>query len=1001
MLKKFSIRSQFMATPTVAHHLPEAALSAGAKFESVDRPVESKAPAIRLPFDPLRMVDAIYRYRWLSLVAGAALAILLGLFVGMRLTTHHTAGAQLIKLAPQNSLRQSEGGDPYTPHEVTIPNMVAIMWSGPVIDGAAKRLEGRMDARTLRAGLTVKPERNTDIIHVSVNSDADRDTALAALDAYLAEALDFTRHLQQHDAESMTSLLADRIAKAEEEIAAYDRELLDYSTRENVVDPDKQTDALLGEIANQNLRYQGIRLEHETLDLRIAEIENELSKVSPIAAKLQQAREELATLRLRYTDEHPVLANALAAVAALEAEVEKESREPRPVGPPRPGENSIAGSLYLDLVKLRGEKNALAEQLEKLVEIQGQLASKAETLPRKSLDIANIRARKNAAETSRDLLAARLREASLVEERADGAYRVLYQAGLDDVAVSTPSHKVAVASAAGLFGGAGLVAFLAAISVLLDRRVGSAGDLRRVTGLPIVGQAHGGVLSDLVKKKDWAFTTWTSLVPKLRRRDPAAGIVCGLVSTRPGALAPLLAEGAARRGASVLLLTAEAGDDILELDEAMEGEDDLLDHLSRRPEQVLRFHLSEKWLVDSASRARLIEAMDRWSREARLVLMIELVRPADPATLLLAEKLPNLLWISKGKDEAAPLAECVRLYRTAGCSLSGAILEDVPVYRLKSLRHLEPLLGLAKVLALAALPWMLTPVKAAEPLLLGPGDKVNIRFSSEPGLSRDGVAVAPDGTLTYLQIQSMPVSGFTLDTLRQALTYHLARYYQDPRISVTPNLFDNQRVYVLGKVVRKGAVTLNRPMRVLDVVAEAGGLETGLFQQNTVELADLRRSFLSRGGQRVPLDFEALFLRGDTRYNQAVQAGDYLYFPSANSNEIHVFGNVKSQGSQGLLAHTTVHSAIAQAGGFTEKAFKRRVLVVRGSLERPETHVVDMERLLKAKDNAFPLEPGDIVYIADRPWARAEELLGIALNTFCQGAVSAWAGVNIGSFDQN
>lgn len=665
MLKKFSIRSQTMATPTVAHHLPEVASSVGAKVEAGITAGETKSPGIRLPFDPLRMVDAIFRYRWHSLAAGAVLAVVFGLFIGSRLTTRHTAGAQLLKLAPQNSLRQSEGGDPYTPHEITIPNMVAIMWSGPVIEGAAKRLEGKMDARTLRAGLVVKPERNTDIIHISINSDKDRDTAL---DAYLAEALDFTRHLQQHDAESMTGLLADRIARAEKEILDYDREMLEYSTREGVVDPDKQTDALLGEIANQNLRYQEIRLEHETLDLRIAQIEGELAKVSPIAAKLQVAREELAALRLRYTEEHPVLANALAAVAALEAEVDRESGQPRTSEPPRPGDNSIAGSLYLDLVKLRGEKSALAEQLSKLEEIQKQLSARAETLPRKSLELANIRARKTAAETSRDLLAARLREANLVEERADGAFRILHQAGPDDVSVSSSSHKAVIASLGGMVAGAGLVAMLAAISVLFDRRIGSAGDLKRITSLPVFGQVHGDVLADAMRRRDWAFTTWTSLVPKLRRRDPEQALICGILTPGGGRLVALLGEAAARRGASVLSLTAAAGEDVLDLDEAMEGEADLIDHLRRRPEQVLRFHLSEKWIEDSAARARLLEAVGRWSQVPRLVVLLELARPADPATLLLAEKLPNLLWVSKGGDGTVPLAESVRLYRAAGCS---------------------------------------------------------------------------------------------------------------------------------------------------------------------------------------------------------------------------------------------------------------------------------------------------------------------------------------------
>jgi protein involved in polysaccharide export with SLBB domain len=155
-----------------------------------------------------------------------------------------------------------------------------------------------------------------------------------------------------------------------------------------------------------------------------------------------------------------------------------------------------------------------------------------------------------------------------------------------------------------------------------------------------------------------------------------------------------------------------------------------------------------------------------------------------------------------------------------------------------------------------------------------------------------------------------------------------------------------------------------------------------------------------RGQTRLPVNLEALFLHGDMKQNAHVEPGDYLYFPSANSNEIYVLGNVKMQGTQGLLAHTSVHSAIAQAGGFTPKAYTRRVLVVRGSFEKPERFVVDMEDVLTARAKGFRLEPKDILFVADKPWARAEELLHMAINAFLQGAVSGWTRANIGPYIQ-
>ena len=111
-----------------------------------------------------------------------------------------------------------------------------------------------------------------------------------------------------------------------------------------------------------------------------------------------------------------------------------------------------------------------------------------------------------------------------------------------------------------------------------------------------------------------------------------------------------------------------------------------------------------------------------------------------------------------------------------------------------------------------------------------------------------------------------------------------------------------------------------------------------------------------------------------------------------------MLGDVKMQGTQGLLAHTSVHSCVAQAGGFTPKAYTKRVLVVRGSFDKPQTFVVNMDDIMNGRTKGFRLEPKDIVYVADKPWARAEELVGFALNAFLQGAVSGWTGANVGPF---
>jgi protein involved in polysaccharide export with SLBB domain len=201
---------------------------------------------------------------------------------------------------------------------------------------------------------------------------------------------------------------------------------------------------------------------------------------------------------------------------------------------------------------------------------------------------------------------------------------------------------------------------------------------------------------------------------------------------------------------------------------------------------------------------------------------------------------------------------------------------------------------------------------------------------------------------------------------------------------------------MLGKVNAKGAYPLDRPLTILEAVARAKGLETGLYQRTTVEMADLGRSFIVRGNEKLAVDFSRLFLEGDLSQNISIEPNDYIFFASTGANDIYVLGEVMLPGPLGFVSDATVLSAITDRGGYSEKAFKKRVLVVRGSLTEPETFVVDTGGMLDGRLQDFKLQARDIVYVSRRPWVKAEELLDEAASSFIQGAVTTWAGVNVG-----
>jgi protein involved in polysaccharide export with SLBB domain len=469
--------------------------------------------------------------------------------------------------------------------------------------------------------------------------------------------------------------------------------------------------------------------------------------------------------------------------------------------------------------------------------------------------------------------------------------------------------------------------------------------------------------------------------------------VCGLLTNETSAgghLPALLATAAASRGQSVILISHGPALAVsAPLSEMIRTPEQVVAHLTRTPQQVLHLTLDEFWTWSPEQRQEWNRALDRWSQVRGTVILVQLSSPKEAETLLVAEQLPNLMWIDRGSTTPPDsLQNLLENYHAAGCRFVGAMLNEAHNFGFRPLNKLA-LTTLALLFS-----WVAAVPAQSDVLTLGPGDAVNISVPGRPEYARNQVAVGPDGCLTYLQAQNLRAAGLSIDQLRSKLMMELRRYHKNLIVVVTPMTFQSRKVYVLGKVVKTGAINLDRPMTVLETIAEAGGLETGLSQQNTVELADLGRSFLMRGKARVDVDMEALFYKGDMTQNVLVQPDDYLYFPSSSSNEIYVLGNVKRQGTQGLLANTSVHSSIAQAGGFTPRAYTQRVLVVRGSFDNPQTFTVDMAAMLEGREKGFRLEPKDIVFVADKPWARAEELLSFALNAFTQGAISGWVGVN-------
>lgn len=288
--------------------------------------------------------------------------------------------------------------------------------------------------------------------------------------------------------------------------------------------------------------------------------------------------------------------------------------------------------------------------------------------------------------------------------------------------------------------------------------------------------------------------------------------------------------------------------------------------------------------------------------------------------------------------------------------------------------------------------WLQKPTKA---YTLGPGDKLELEIMGETG-TRTDTFVTPDSKIYFDLLPGIDVAGKTTQQLQTELEAGLTKFYKQPQVAVTLREAVSQRVWVLGRLNAPGIYPIKQPMRVLDAVSQAGGLFTSRFTGTTEELADLKHSFMIRGGRTLPVDFEKLIREGDMTQNIYLEPNDYLYLPSSLTNEVYVLGAVTEPRPVGFMSDMNLMAALGRGLGLMPGADLTHVSIIRGSLTSPKIATVNALEIMNGKATNVRLEPGDIVYVPGQGSISPGGIAREALNTFTR-LIAANEGSNAGA----
>ncbi len=247
--------------------------------------------------------------------------------------------------------------------------------------------------------------------------------------------------------------------------------------------------------------------------------------------------------------------------------------------------------------------------------------------------------------------------------------------------------------------------------------------------------------------------------------------------------------------------------------------------------------------------------------------------------------------------------------------------------------------------------------------IIGAGDKFNVFVYGEPELNVKGLVVKSDGTVTLQLIGDVKISGLSINVAMRKLSSQLQKYLINPIITIVPYEFRSESFTILGKINDPGTYSITHNTKALDTIAIAKGLSIGIFEDNTVELADLEHAYIRRDNKVLPVNFIELVRKGNPLHNIPLKDKDYIYIPSALNSEVYVLGEVNEPGHFGFKEKMTLTQLLTYTKGYTPNANIDEVAIIRGNLTNPIVYVTNLKNILEGKQVDFLIKPNDVVFI--------------------------------------
>ncbi len=235
--------------------------------------------------------------------------------------------------------------------------------------------------------------------------------------------------------------------------------------------------------------------------------------------------------------------------------------------------------------------------------------------------------------------------------------------------------------------------------------------------------------------------------------------------------------------------------------------------------------------------------------------------------------------------------------------------------------------------------------------IVGPGDMVRVQLYGKENSSYE-LQVGRDGAIQFPNLGPIYVAGLSYTELKNNLNNQIQEQIIGVQANISMGELRSIQIFVLGEAYKPGAYTVSSLSTILNALYVSGGVK---------DIGSLRNIQLKRNGQLIStIDLYDLLLKGDTRRDRRLQAGDVIFIPSVKKTA-SVSGEVVRPAIYELKNERTMAELLVLAGGLLPNAAPEATRVQRVDANGSMT-VVDVN-LKSSQGKNQKVRNGDLVKV--------------------------------------